>query len=118
MNLPRLRYFLTEPPLAKFLNLFYYPKAYYDNDSWVRYFLHSGHLTIAGCKMSKSLKNFITIRDALSVNSARQLRISFLLHSWKDTLDYSASTMELATQFDKYLNVSHSEVIKLKLYLE
>jgi cysteinyl-tRNA synthetase len=29
---------------------------------WVRYFLHSGHLTIAGCKMSKSLKNFITIQ--------------------------------------------------------
>lgn len=29
---------------------------------WVNYFLHSGHLEIEGLKMSKSLKNFITIR--------------------------------------------------------
>eukprot|EP00775_Hariotina_reticulata_P001138 gene1138-1478_t len=28
---------------------------------WVNYFLHSGHLEIEGLKMSKSLKNFITI---------------------------------------------------------
>lgn len=41
-------------------------QAYFDNDYWVRYFLHTGHLTIAGCKMSKSLKNFITIKDALA----------------------------------------------------
>lgn len=31
---------------------------------WVNYFLHTGHLSIAGLKMSKSLKNFITIRCA------------------------------------------------------
>jgi hypothetical protein len=29
---------------------------------WVNYFLHSGHLGIEGLKMSKSLKNFVTIR--------------------------------------------------------
>lgn len=29
---------------------------------WVNYFLHSGHLEIEGLKMSKSLKNFVTIR--------------------------------------------------------
>ena len=38
-------------------------EAYHGNDHWIRYFLHSGHLTIAGCKMSKSLKNFITIQE-------------------------------------------------------
>lgn len=31
---------------------------------WVNYFLHSGHLSIEGLKMSKALKNFITIRCA------------------------------------------------------
>jgi cysteinyl-tRNA synthetase len=56
--------------------------------------------------MSKSLKNFVTIRDALQRHSARQLRFAFLLHQWKDTLDYSDNTMELAAHFDKYLNVS------------
>ncbi|XP_051919857.1 cysteine--tRNA ligase, cytoplasmic isoform X2 [Hippocampus zosterae] len=79
-------------------------EAYFENDHWVRYFLHTGHLTIAGCKMSKSLKNFITIKEALAKNTARQLRLAFLMHSWKDTLDYSPNTMELVVQFEKFLN--------------
>lgn len=81
-------------------------EAYYNTgEPWVNYFLHSGHLTISGCKMSKSLKNFITIKEALKRNSARQLRIAFLLHSWKDTLDYSDNTMNDAIQFEKTVNV-------------
>merc|ERR1719474_2239988 len=79
-------------------------EAYFDNNCWTRYFLHSGHLTIAGCKMSKSLKNFITIQDALKQVTARQLRLAFLLHSWKDTLDYSPNTMELAKSYEKTVN--------------
>uniref|UniRef100_A0A8C2ZA67 Cysteine--tRNA ligase, cytoplasmic n=1 Tax=Cyclopterus lumpus TaxID=8103 RepID=A0A8C2ZA67_CYCLU len=79
-------------------------EAFFQNDYWVRYFLHTGHLTIAGCKMSKSLKNFITIKDALAKNTARQLRLAFLMHSWKDTLDYSSNTMESAVQYEKFLN--------------
>ncbi|XP_007535925.2 cysteine--tRNA ligase, cytoplasmic [Erinaceus europaeus] len=79
-------------------------EAYFENDCWVRYFLHTGHLTIAGCKMSKSLKNFITIKDALKKHSARQLRLAFLMHSWKDTLDYSSNTMESALQYERFLS--------------
>lgn len=36
-------------------------QAYHECKSWVNYFLHTGHLHIEGLKMSKSLKNFITI---------------------------------------------------------
>uniref|UniRef100_A0A665TWX8 Cysteine--tRNA ligase, cytoplasmic n=1 Tax=Echeneis naucrates TaxID=173247 RepID=A0A665TWX8_ECHNA len=79
-------------------------EAFFENDYWVRYFLHTGHLTIAGCKMSKSLKNFITIKEALEKNTARQLRLAFLMHSWKDTLDYSSNTMESAVQYEKFMN--------------
>lgn len=81
-------------------------EAHFNSQEWIKYFLHTGHLTIAGCKMSKSLKNFITIRDALEQHSATQLRLAFLLHSWKDTLDYSENTMEMAAQLEKFLNVS------------
>ena len=81
-------------------------QAHYENDHWVRYFLHTGHLTIEGCKMSKSLKNFITIKDALTRYSARQIRLLFLLHSWKDTLDYGEKTMEIALEYEKHLTVS------------
>lgn len=79
-------------------------EAYYNNDHWVRYFLHTGHLHIDGCKMSKSLKNFITIKKALEDHSASLLRIAFLLHSWKDTLDYSSNTMEGSRQFFKMIS--------------
>ncbi|XP_013185921.2 cysteine--tRNA ligase, cytoplasmic isoform X2 [Amyelois transitella] len=79
-------------------------EAHYDEPGWVNYFLHTGHLTIAGCKMSKSLKNFVTISDALKRHTARQLRIAFLLHGWKDTLDYSENTMEMAIQTEKLFN--------------
>jgi len=37
-------------------------QAYFCNDQWVNYFLHAGHLHIEGQKMSKSLKNFISIK--------------------------------------------------------
>lgn len=80
-------------------------EAHFGTSEWVKYFLHSGHLTIAGCKMSKSLKNFVTIQDALSKYSARQLRFAFLLHAWRDTLDYSQNTMECAVQYEKMFNV-------------
>ncbi|BET01110.1 unnamed protein product [Nesidiocoris tenuis] len=79
-------------------------EAYFESDDWVKYFFHAGHLTIAGCKMSKSLKNFVTIRDALKKYTARQLRLAFLMHSWKETLDYSDNTMEHAVNYEKMLN--------------
>ncbi len=56
--------------------------------------------------MAKSLKNFITIKDALQRYSARQLRLMFLLHAWNATLDYSESTMSEALGLEKIFNVS------------
>ena len=88
------------------LNCLLHLQAHYENDHWVRYFLHSGHLHIDGCKMSKSLKNFSTIRQALRRYTARQLRLAFLLHAWKDTLDYSANTMQQAVGYEKLVSVS------------
>lgn len=55
--------------------------------------------------MSKSLKNFTTIREALEKYSATQIRFAFLLHSWKDTLDYSPNTMEIALLFERSFSV-------------
>ena len=37
-------------------------EAYFGNNQWVNYFTHVGHLHIDGLKMSKSLKNFTTIK--------------------------------------------------------
>ena len=80
-------------------------QACFEHDSWVQYFLHSGHLTIEGCKMSKSLKNFISIKEALKKHTARQLRLLFLLHAWEKTLDYSGETMTVALKYEKTVTV-------------
>jgi len=39
--------------------------------------------------MSKSLKNFSTIRDMLEHYTGRQMRMLFLLHQWHTTMNYS-----------------------------
>ncbi|UNI18620.1 Cysteine--tRNA ligase [Purpureocillium takamizusanense] len=58
--------------------------------TWVNYFLHMGHLSISGSKMSKSLKNFQTIQDALSTDyTARSMRIVFLMGKWNDGVEIS-----------------------------
>ncbi|CAG9461321.1 unnamed protein product [Pedinophyceae sp. YPF-701] len=60
---------------------------------WVNYFLHSGRLNIDGLKMSKSLKNFITIRDALEVFTPRQLRLMFVLQAWDKPMVYGEGSL-------------------------
>ena len=42
-------------------------EGYFNCKQWVNYFLHAGHLHIEGQKMSKSLKNFVTIQVNLTV---------------------------------------------------
>jgi cysteinyl-tRNA synthetase len=42
-----------------------------------------------GKKMSKSLKNFITIKHILTEYSARQVRMLFLLHGWDSLMNYT-----------------------------
>lgn len=37
-------------------------EAYHECNQWVNHFWHPGHLHIEGLKMSKSLKNFVTIK--------------------------------------------------------
>lgn len=63
-------------------------EAFYDSGKdWIGYFIHAGHLTIEGCKMSKSLKNFKTIKDELKVRG-RQFEL-FRRYNIHDPLFYS-----------------------------
>lgn len=73
---------------------------------WVNYFLHTGHLHIQGHKMSKSLKNFITIRECLSNYTANQIRFLFLKHKFDspidiDLLDGRICQMEEAVKLER-----------------
>ncbi|GAA5945967.1 hypothetical protein JCM3775_007564 [Rhodotorula graminis] len=79
-------------------------EAFHNCRQWVNYFLHTGHLHIEGLKMSKSLKNFITIDDALEKYSARQLRFAFLLQNWNARLDFKESSMQEVRSAESLLN--------------
>lgn len=69
---------------------------------WVNYFLHMGHLSIQGSKMSKSLKNFTTIRAALDRRewTSRSLRIVFLLGNWRDGIEITDSLVKEGTGWE------------------
>ncbi|XP_024086810.3 probable cysteine--tRNA ligase, mitochondrial isoform X3 [Pongo abelii] len=67
---------------------------------WGNYFLHSGHLHVKGKeeKMSKSLKNYITIKDFLKTFSPDVFRFFCLRSSYRSAIDYSDSAMLQAQQ--------------------
>jgi cysteinyl-tRNA synthetase len=79
-------------------------EAYFDCNQWVNYFIHTGHLHIQGLKMSKSLKNFITIRKILETYNARQVRILFLLHKWDALMNYSFTSIDEAIERERQFN--------------
>ncbi|KAI1340880.1 tRNA synthetases class I (C) catalytic domain-containing protein [Xylariaceae sp. FL0016] len=74
--------------------------------TWVNYFLHMGHLSISGSKMSKSLKNFQTIKDALASTTytARSMRIVFLLGKWNDGVEISPDMRKAADNWEDTVN--------------
>lgn len=75
-------------------------------DQWTNYFLHMGHLSIAGAKMSKSLKNFTTIRKALAREewTYRSLRIAFLLGAWENGIEVTDEIIRGTTSFEDKMN--------------
>jgi cysteinyl-tRNA synthetase len=63
-----------------------------------RYWLHNGFLNINGEKMSKSLGNFTTLRQALEVWSPMALRLFFLQTHYRSPIDLTDMALEAATQ--------------------
>jgi cysteinyl-tRNA synthetase len=56
---------------------------------FVRYWLHTGFLTVNGEKMAKSLGNFMTVKDMLREESAGAIRLFFGMRDYKSPLDFS-----------------------------
>lgn len=77
-----------------------------NGQKFVNTWMHSGPLRVNGEKMSKSLKNFWTIRDALSEtnkqygegNGNETLRFFLLKSSYRSPIDFSAGLVEDAHQ--------------------
>lgn len=89
-------------------------EARFDNKQWINYFLHTGHLHIEGQKMSKSLKNFITIDEALQKFTSRQLRLAFASVQWNNQLDFKESLINEVKSLENTLNNFFTNVRALK----
>jgi len=62
--------------------------------AFVKYWFHTGFLTVNGEKMAKSLGNFITIRDALKKFEPNVLRLFFSQTHYRSPLDYSEAAID------------------------
>lgn len=60
---------------------------------FARYWVHNGFVTLESEKMSKSLGNFLTIRDALKTYHPEVLRFFLLSKHYRSPLDFSKSTV-------------------------
>lgn len=61
-----------------------------------KYWLHNEWLTINGEKMSKSLGNYITVRDAVSRYGAQTLRMFLASAHYRSPIDFNEKTLEQA----------------------
>lgn len=64
-------------------------RACYGTSSMANYWLHNGHLTVDGEKMSKSLGNFITVRQALTQAPGEVVRLALLSTHYHQPLNWS-----------------------------
>jgi len=78
-------------------------EAYSGKKPFVKYWLHSGFVNINNEKMSKSLGNFITIRDALSKYPAEVIRFFLVSTQYRNPIDFSEDQIQIAKRtLDKF----------------
>ncbi|XP_067664074.1 probable cysteine--tRNA ligase, mitochondrial [Haliotis asinina] len=79
--------------------------AYHNCTQWVNYWIHTGHLFLKDDKekMSKSLKNVISISELLEKYTANQFRILCLLTPYRNNIEYTDERMQKAVQLTKQI---------------
>ena len=83
----------------------YWSRPGHGSTPWVNYFLHTGHLGIQGLKMSKSLKNFTSIRAALQSEwTPRSLRLASLLCAWQDQIELGDELLSAVVAWESRLD--------------
>jgi len=71
----------------------------------VKYWMHTGFLNVQSQKMSKSLGNFITIKDALKENSPETLRLFYISTHYRSPIDFSkGSLIQAKSNLDRINN--------------
>jgi cysteinyl-tRNA synthetase len=75
--------------------------------------MHNGLLRLAGEKMSKSLGNIVSLREALDEWGRETLLVYFLGGHWRKPIDYSDEVLEqAAAQAESFRNVFRGESVE------
>lgn len=75
---------------------------------YVKYWIHTGMLTVKGVNMSKSLGNFVTLTDALDEHGVETLRLWIASTHYRKPLNYN----------NRDLGVAKKKVVKITSTLE
>lgn len=89
-------------------------------DDWVGNWIHTGHLHLKGQseKMSKSLKNTVSIRELLAAHSADQFRVACLLSHYRSSIEFGPELLTASEavlkKFNCFVNDSKAFISGLK----
>ena len=82
------------------------------NKNFASYWMHTGPLRINDKKMSKSLKNFLTVKDVIKNFHPEVLRLFFLLTHYRSPISYSEEGLRKAKIIlDKLYNLFENEKV-------
>lgn len=84
--------------------------AFHGVDDWVTHWIHTGHLHLKDQeKMSKSLKNTISIQDMLSENTCDEFRMACLMTHYRTAMEFSPELMEAARNILQKVKFFHED---------
>lgn len=89
-----------------------------DKKPMVKYWMHTGFLNVDGVKMSKSLGNFITIRDLLNEWDSMAYRLFVLSTHYRSPIDFSSKSLNQASKNLDRLNKTVDNLKETLDYLE
>jgi cysteinyl-tRNA synthetase len=83
----------------------------HDGAPLAKVWVHNGFLTVNNDKMSKSLKNFFTVRELLAVAPGEALRLALLSGHYRQPLDFSIEALQTAkATLDKWYGALRNSV--------
>jgi len=80
---------------------------------FVKYWLHNGFLDIEGEKMSKSLGNFLMVKDILEQYDPMAVRIFFLLKHYRSPIDFSEERIREAKAALDRLRNAYAKIARI-----
>ena len=70
----------------------------FHNEKYAKYWVHNGHVTIEGQKMSKSLGNIIRVKDLLEKEPGEVVRFALISTHYRQPLDWTSESPWRAKQ--------------------